>query len=238
MKEVSHSILYFRVGHIVFEKAWMEKIASLNKKMKVVDTSRGVSLITGAEPCNHGDEEHAGHDDHHGHDHGGIDPHIWLSPTAVEIQAKHIRDAFIEIDGENKTLYETNYQALIKDIRGFHQETVALLAPLKGKKFMVYHPAWSYFAREYGLMQYPIEVEGKRPGAADLKRLIDLAKKENIKVVFVQKQFDADSARAIADAIGGKVVAMDPLAPDWLKNMKKIAETFNASLMAEENAGK
>lgn len=234
MKTVSESVLYFRIGHIAFEEAWMDNIASLNKGMKVVDTSVGVSLITGAAPHSHGESED-GHPYDHNHDHGGIDPHIWLSPSAVKIQLKHMLDAFTELetDPAKRALYETNYRDFLTDIEKLQAENEAIMAPLEGEKFMVYHPAWSYFAREYGLVQFPIEMEGKTPGAADMKRIIDTAKRENIRVIFVQRQFDSNSARAVADEIEGKVIIMDPLAPDWLENMKKIALTFKDALIGE-----
>lgn len=230
MKTVSESVLYFRIGHIAFEKAWMDNIASLNKEMTVVDTSRDVSLITGAVPHSHGESEDGRH-----HDHTGIDPHIWLSPSAVKIQIKHILDAFMDVETnpENRVLYETNYRNFVADIETLEAKNEAILSPLKGNKFMVYHPAWSYFAREYGLIQFPIEMEGKIPGAADMKRIIDTANRENIRVIFVQQQFDSNSARAVANEITGKVIAMDPLAPDWLENMKKIALTFKKALIEE-----
>jgi zinc transport system substrate-binding protein len=241
MKAVSESVFYFRIGHIVFEKAWMDKIASLNKKMKIVDTSVGVSLITGMPHHDHGEPEEADHHEHeheheheHKHEHGGIDPHIWLSPAAVKIQIKHILDAFVEADSGSREVYEVNYRRFIEDIEKLQTENETVLLSLKGKKFMVYHPAWSYFARDYGLIQYPIEIEGKSPSAANLKKLIDLAKGENIRVIFVQQQFDSNSARAVADEIGGKVIAMDPLAGDWLANMKKIAGTFKEALASTE----
>jgi zinc transport system substrate-binding protein len=234
MKTVSDSVLYFRIGHIAFENAWMDKIASLNKEMKIVDTSAGVSLITGEDvhEDEHGDEE--GHDHH-----GGIDPHTWMSLSAVKIQLKHILDAVNEYETKNGRLdapvvYETNYRNFIRDIDELQAENERILAPLKGKKFMVYHPSWSYFAREYGLIQFPIEIEGKTPGPADLKRIIDTAKNENIRVIFVQKQFDSHNARAVADEINGKVIMLDPLAPNWLDNMKQITFAFREALQVDD----
>lgn len=238
MKTVSESVLYFRIGYIAFEGAWMDKIASLNKGMKIVDTSVGVSLITGASPHSHGESE----EDHpynqpydQNDDHDGIDPHIWLSPSAVKIQLKHILDAFLELEKDpgNRALYEANYRDFTADIDKLRAGNETILEPLAGKKFMVYHPAWSYFAREYGLVQFPIEIEGKTPGAADMKRIIDTAKRENIRVIFVQRQFDSHSARTVADEIAGKVVVMDPLDPDWLENMNKIARTFKETLIMD-----
>ncbi len=243
MTTLSKSALYLRIGHIAFEKVWMEKISSLNKKMTVTDTSVGVQLITGMPAHSHGHEtgetEHPkdlltrddGHDHSQcTHDHGGIDPHIWLSPNAVAVMAKNIKDAFIKLVPKDREIFEKNYRAFLADIDALKAENDALLAALKGKKFMVFHPAWSYLARDYGMVQYPIEIDGKSPGPAALKEMIDLARKENIKVIFVQKQFDSSSAQTVAAEIGGKVIAMDPLAPDWLTNMKKIAKVFKENL--------
>jgi len=218
MKALSHCKLYFRIGHIPFENAWMKNISSNNPHMKIIDTSVGVDLIETGEAE---DELHQVH-----HHHAGIDPHIWLCPRAVKIQAKHILDAVIEIDRENQEFYKENYRLFLLDIDRLDREIKALLEKCRGRKFLVFHPAWSYFAREYGLEQLPIEVEGKAPNPANLKKIIDIARRENIRIIFVQEQFDTHSAGAVAAEIGGRVVKIDPLALDWLDNMKKIAQTL------------
>jgi zinc transport system substrate-binding protein len=224
MRALSHSQLYFRIGHIPFEKAWMKNIAANNPQLKIVDTSTGVDLIET------GEHEDDAHQDHH---HAGIDPHIWLSPRAVKIQAKHILDAVIEIDGENQEFYKENYRLFLRDIDRLDGEIKAVLESYRGRKFMVFHPAWSYFARDYGLEQLPIEVEGKTPNPANLKKIIDIARKENIRIIFVQEQFDTNSARAVAAEIGGQVVKIDPLGLDWLDNMKGIAEKISESVSSK-----
>ncbi|MFC2146896.1 metal ABC transporter solute-binding protein, Zn/Mn family, partial [Acidobacteriota bacterium] len=218
--DLSLSKLYFRIGHIPFENAWMKNIAANNPHMKIIDTSVGVDLIETGE-----DEHHRNH-----HHHTGINPHIWLSPHAVKIQAKHILDAVLEIDKQNREFYKENYRLFLLDIDRLDREIKALLEKCTGKKFMVFHPAWSYFARDYGLEQLPIELEGKAPSPADMKKIIDIARKENIRIIFVQEQFDTNSARAVAAEIGGRVVKIDPLALDWLANMKKIAQTLSDTL--------
>lgn len=222
MKDLSHSKLYFRIGHIPFENAWMKNIAANNPHMKIIDTSVGVDLIET------GEDKGDLHQDYHHH--AGIDPHIWLSPRAVKIQAKHILDAVIEMDSKNQEFYKENYRLFLLDIDGLDREIKALLEKCSGTKFLVFHPAWSYFARDYGLEQLPIEVEGKAPNPANLKKIIDIARKENIDIIFVQEQFDTNSALAVAAEIGGQVVKIDPLALDWLANMKKIAQTLSDGL--------
>lgn len=222
MKNLDHSKLYFRIGHIPFENAWMKNIADNNPNMKIIDTSVGVDLIETRE-----DEGELHQGNHH---HAGIDPHIWLSPRAVKIQAKHILDAVIEIDNKNQEFYKENYRLFLRDIDRLDQEIKALLGKYRGRKFIVFHPAWAYFARDYGLEQLPIEIEGKAPNPANLKKIIDIARRENIRIIFVQEQFDTNSARAVAAEIGGQVVKIDPLAIDWLVNMKGIAQTLGDAL--------
>ena len=224
MKVLSHCKLYFRIGYIPFETTWMKNIASNNPQMKIIDTSVGVDLIEARE-----DEDDL-HQDHH---HAGIDPHIWLSPRAVKIQAKHILDALIEIDRENQDSYKENYRLFLQEIDLLDREIRSLLEKSRGSKFMVFHPAWSYLARDYGLEQFAIEEEGKAPNPANLKKVIDIARGEKIRIIFVQQQFDTHNALAVAAEIGGRVVKIDPLAPDWLDNMKGIAKKISESVSSK-----
>jgi len=98
---------------------------------------------------------------------------------------------------------------------------------------MVFHPAWSYFARDYGLIQIPIEIEGKEPSPADMKKIIDIARKEDIHIIFVQSQFDTHSAQTVVNEINGQVLQIDPLAEDWLNNLRHIAQLLNKVLNKE-----
>jgi len=221
MKVLSHCKLYFRIGYIPFETTWMKNIADNNPQMKIIDTSVGVDLIETQE-----DKD----DPHQDHYHAGLDPHIWLSPRAVKIQVKHILDALIELDREKQESYKENYRLFLLDIDRLDLDIKALLEKSGKKKFMVFHPAWSYLARDYGLEQLAIEEEGKAPNPGNLKKIIDMARRENLRTIFVQQQVDTHSASAVAAEIGGRVVILDPLAPDWLDNMKKIAQAFSDTL--------
>jgi len=224
MQTLSKAKLYLKSGNILFESAWMDSLASNNKEMKIIDTSAGVDFIKG-------------HD--HKHEHGapsdvdpktGIDPHIWLSPKAVKIQAQNILDAIISIDNQNHQLYETNYNKFIEAIDALDSEIKTKLSECKSKKFMVFHPAWSYFCRDYGLEQISIEGEGKSPSPAALKEAIDLAKKENIRIIFIQSQFDSALAQSVANEINGKAVTLNPLAEDWMKGMKDLTQALYETL--------
>ena len=214
---LSHSPLYFRIGHIGFEKAWMEKISGVNKKMKIYDTSEGVDLIMA---------DHHHHGERIDEDKKGINPHIWLSPSAVKIQAKNIYNVIKVIDEKNAEYYTKNYESFIKDIDKLDMQIKMIFKDVRNKKFIVYHPAWSYFAKEYGLIQMPIEFEGKNPTPSVIKSIIDTARKEDIKIIIVQKQFDKKQAEAIAENINGHVIQLDPLSENWIINMIRIARTF------------
>lgn len=190
----------------------------------------------------HDHDEH-GHDDHHEdehkheehhHHHGGKDPHIWLSPRLVKIQARTIADALIEVDPESKALFEKNLNAFLSDLDQLDSELADALAPVSGKTFMVFHPAWGYLADDYGLKQESIEIEGKDPSAQRLAQITEMAKDEGVRVIFVQPQFSKESATNIADGIGGAVIAIDPLSPDYLKNMQHIANTVREALQKQQ----
>ncbi|WP_045220899.1 metal ABC transporter solute-binding protein, Zn/Mn family [Desulfonatronum thioautotrophicum] len=176
----------------------------------------------------HGHDHGHGHGQNHGHghEHGGLDTHVWLAPELVRIQAAHILAALTELDGAHAAVYEANYTAFMAEIDALDADIRQTLAGHEGAAFMVFHPAWGYFARQYGLEQIPVEIEGKEPRAQDLQQLIQRALEGDIRVVFVSPQFSTRSAETIARAINGQIVAIDPLAEDWLKNMRAVAGKF------------
>jgi len=210
MEEIQRSRLYFQVGLLPLETAWKGKIADAYPGLTVVDTSTGVDLIAG--------------DPHHtGHVHAGVDPHIWLSVAAVKIQCAHILAALLEVFPEERAHFQENYQRFMLELDRLDQEIRTRLSAHKDAAFMVFHPAWGYFARDYNLVQLAIEFEGKHPNPADMKRIVKEALIRKIGVIFVQSQFDTHSAEAVADEIGARVKILDPLALDWLTNMRETA---------------
>ena len=166
------------------------------------------------------------------HDHGILDPHIWLSPRLVKIMAGNICRGLVEIDPAGEAEYEANLAAFEDELNSLDRSIAAALAPLPKDKrtFMVFHPSWGYFARDYALQQVPIESEGKEPSAADLERIISTGRQLHIPVVFVQPQFSERSAKVIASEMGAKVVPLDPLAADWAENMRRVARAFIQAL--------
>ncbi len=225
VRELGRAKLYFRIGYIGFETSWMGKIAELHPNLKMVDTSTGVPLIHAGHTHRHQDGE-----DERAAPEGGVDPHIWLSPAAVKIQAANMLTALTDLDPVSREIFSENYNRFIREIDQLDVDIRTILRSIENRKFLVFHPAWSYFARDFGMEQRPIEFEGKEPNPSGLKEIVGWAKSENIRVIFVQRQFDTNSALAIAEALGGAVLTMDPLAEDWPANMRDIALTLKKHL--------
>jgi len=219
MAEVADADIYAKVGSgVEFELVWMDKIVDQNKGIMVVDCSRGVELHELAGE----DYQEGGGEGAEGHDHGAMDPHIWMSPLNAVIMVRNICDGLVDRDPGNAGYYEANRDAYIEELTQLDEEIREGFFGVTNRKFMVYHPAFGYFAREYGLTMLPIEEEGKDPTPAGLAHLTDQARENNIKVVFAEPQFDPRSAEVIADAIGGRVVLIDPLAKDYVTNLRML----------------
>jgi len=225
MAELSKCAVYFAVG-IDFEKAWLPRIAGTNPKMRIVYTDDGIKKIIMTDHHRDKKSRHGYTGTGHHHHEGTQDPHVWLSPALVKIQAEHILHALIDIDPNNQTRYKNNYSAFLEEIDMLDAELKNLFAGRKGDRFMVFHPSWGYFAKEYELEQVPIEIEGKAPKPAQLTTLIRHAREHGIRVVFVQPQFSAKSAEMISREIGGHVVHVDPLAENWAGNLREVARKF------------
>jgi len=234
LQKLQTAEIYFRIGHIPFEKAQMEKIKQINSSMKIVDTSKGIELLKLA-AHSHDDEEHeyehgeGEHENEEEHEEGD-DPHIWLSPKLVKIQAKHIYEALSEYSPNDKDYFTENYKQFIADLDDLDDKLSVAFEPIKGQTFLVFHPAFGYLADAYNFEQEAIEIEGKDPTPGQLQEIIDKAKAENIKVVFVQAQFSIKSAEAVAREIRGAVVQIDPLAKDYFTNLESMAETIVNSI--------
>ena len=216
MKSLVNSKAYFLVGD-PFEQAWMDKFKQNAKNTLFVDTTKGIEKIQ-MEEHNHHDEANvdAKHDEH---DHSGFDPHVWLDPLLVKIQAKNIYEAMVEIDSQNGDFYKTNYEEFIKELDTLDENIKTILSPYKDKAFMVFHPSWGYFAKRYDIEQISIEIEGKEPKPNELVELIEEAKKYDIKIVFLAPQFSQKSAKTISKNINANVIAIDPISGNWKESM-------------------
>jgi zinc transport system substrate-binding protein len=221
---LSRAKIYYAIG-VPFENVWLNKIAASNPKMRIVHTEEGIQKRLLAFHVHHTGDSREEERQEWGHDPVGTkDPHIWLSPPLVMLQARTILTALQENDPTHRTFYEANYKAFMMELLEIDAEIRDIFwGRPKGTAFMVFHPSWGYFAETYGLKQIPIEVEGKEPKPAQIKALIEMAREDSIKVIFVQPQFSIKRAEIIAKAIGGHIVSADPLAEDWARNLREQA---------------
>ncbi len=222
LEDISSASVYVKVGSgIEFERAWMDKLAGVNPHMTVVDSSAGVPLITGY----HEDKETgAGQDAGEGET--SIDPHIWLSPKNARIMVENTRQGLAQADPSNEAEYRANTDAYLRELDALDAEITREISQKQIGTIMVYHPAWSYFACDYGIVQIPIETDGKDPSPAGIEKLIHQAKADNITVIFASPEYSTKSADVIAREIGGSVALVDPLEEDYLKNIRNALEAF------------
>jgi len=221
MAAISKARIYFSIA-VPFENAWLKKIAGTNPDMAVIPTDRGIQKLPMA--------VHHHHEEQAPPEHGTLDPHIWLSPPLVMIQARTILEAMQAVDPVHRSVYESNFRAFISQLSDLDAELRDIFTGSAGRQFMAFHPSWGYFAQAYGLKQAPIEIEGKEPKPAHLRELIEHAREDGIQAVFVQPQFSARSAKLIAGEIGAQVIIADPLAEDWAENLRAVARKFESAL--------
>ena len=213
-----------------FEKALKPKIASLYSNLAIVDTTVGIKYRRMESHGHDGETEEAGPAEE-----SGLDQHVWLGRQAAIAMAGSIRDALTTYDPAGSPAYSINHDSFVKDIDAAFDGLKAKLAPLSGKSVFVYHPAFGYFLDEFGIGQEAVETGGKEPTQKALAGLIEEARADGAKVIFVQVQFPTSAAQTVARAIGGVVVPIDPLAPDWLDHIKRIGTGLTKS--SEERRG-
>ena len=172
-----------------------------------------------AEHAKH-DEKHEAHEEHDEEHEAHADPHVWLNPVLAITMARNISDALIAMDKANKDFYLKNFQKLMNDLLAFDESAKNELAGLKNRKFVVYHPAWGYFAEHYDLEQISIERNGKEPKIDEMASTVKMIKDENIKVIFADPNRSQKSAQVLASQTGAKVELLDPLGYNLLENLK------------------
>ena len=208
LKALSSADLYVKVGHpsFPFERAWLERLLAEREDLAVVDASSGVADLD-------------------------QDPHVWVSPAHALEMARNIAAGLAVLLPEYAAEFDANLRRFEVEVADLDRELRALLDEKRGGRFFVFHPAWSYFAREYGLVQVAIEHEGKEPDPAQVAALIREAREAGARVIFVQPQFDPSSAELIAHEISGSVEALDPLAPDWSANLHRVGRSLRLAVV-------
>jgi len=233
LRALARSQVYFTIG-VEFEKAWMGRIVAANPSLRVVDTAQGIERLPMA--AHEHEETHPltlrerlrtllGKGEAPPSEEE-MDPHIWLSPRRVRQQAQTIYETLAALDPAHREEYQANLTQFLADIDALDREITQSLAGMESRTFMVFHPAWGYFAQDYGLTMLAVEVGGQEPSPQELARLIALARQEKIRVIFAQPEFNTRAAETIAQEIGGQVLLISPLAYDWLGNLREVARAF------------
>lgn len=222
--ETGRADIWFRIGES-FEGRAIQALQSHHPRLKIVDLRNNVDLITVGHT----------HDDMHSCCHAdGADLHIWLSVRQAKIQAKDIAKVLSEVYPENKELYQTRLDKLLKELDALDLEITETLKPLKNRTIMVAHPAYAYFARDYQLSQLPIEFEGKDPTPKQLQRILDQARAAHIKTIFIQRQYGTKGPYIIAKELGTNVVELNPYSGDYFVTMRTIAQRIAAQDQSSE----
>lgn len=198
--ELRRAKVYVEAGSgLEFEKVWLGKILELNRHMLVVDCSRGLKLVGG-------------------------DPHIWLSPRNAVRMVENIYLGLAEADPGNASYYAKNREKLVKRLVELDERLAEKLSKAESRFFMAYHPAWGYFARDYGLVQIAIEREGKEPSLKDLAQLIEEAREKGVKVILASPEFNPKMAEVVAGETGCRLVFVSPLTTNYEEDLLRVAE--------------
>lgn len=217
INKLRRSEAYISDGYLGFEMTWLDRFYETNSRMKKLNLGKSIDPIFSAD---RGDDDHM----------EGADPHYWVSPLSAMSVASSVRELLIDLNPSGAGRYVENYEALLSDIRNLDNKAQQLFFETHRKSFMIYHPNLAYLARDYGLKEIAVEFEGKEPPPSRMKALIDVARQDSIKEIFVQREYDTRNARAIAREINAEIVIIDPLSEDWLKATTDIIEKLKKSL--------
>ena len=232
MVDLLKAKIYFAIG-VPFEKHWLKKIASFNPQMIISHTDHGIEKIpmqTHHDQKKHHEDNDLENREKHNHEHGSLDPHVWLSPPLVRIISKNIFNGLCKIDPVHKSSYKQNFAEFMARINKLDADIKKRFENKRKMRFIVFHPAWGYFANSYDIKQVPIEIEGKDAKASQLKEIIQYARKNEINTIFIQPQFYTKSAKLIAKAIDANIVFADPLAENWMTNLQEFANKLDRVL--------
>jgi zinc transport system substrate-binding protein len=218
INKLRRSVAYISNGYLGFEMNWLDRFYETNMKMKRLSLGDRIDPLTSAH------HREGGHIE-------GADPHYWVSPKCALVIASSVKGFLCELNPSQKEKYETNYLILISKIQDVDNKARELFTNVPKKCFMIYHPNLAYIARDYGLEEIPVEFEGKEPTPSRMKELIDRARKDNLKTIFVQKEYDTKNAKSIAGEIGAKIILIDPLSENWQKSTLDIIDAMHKSLI-------
>lgn len=207
MVNMSQSALFVKVGNLGFERTWMEKLNTLTSHITIVDTSEGIEYVSAS-------------------DRGITDEHTWMSTKNALVIAHNIYLALTKVDSSSSVYYKERYDSLVASINKLNSTITQQLKSIDNRSFIIYHPALTYFAKDYSLTQLALEEDGREPSAASLAKLITNAKKLGTKLMFVQKEFDNRNREIITIETGVKTVDINPLDYNWDKQMTLVANAL------------
>lgn len=216
LRGVAGSTAIIMNGYLGYELAWGDRISGINSKIAVLKLADSQDLIYG-EAHRHGDHLHF----------SGVDPHFWTSTIAAMKMADDIKQFLKKIYPDRALEFDSNHEQLVTTIGMVSARLDSLLEGHRGESFMIFHPALTYLARDYGLNQVSVEVDGKEPSPAQMKSFIDTGKSKGIHVIFVQREFDKRNAKTIANEIGAEVIEIDPLNGNWPETVLSIGEALS-----------
>ncbi len=204
--KLSKSDLYFKIGSgFGFEDALLDRIKSTSNKLKVINTADGIKIVNN-------------------------DPHVWLGLKEVRIILKNITKGLINYSKKDSVYFSENLNKYLNLLLAEEMKIKESFATKKNSHVLVYHPAWNYFFSQFGITQLGIEKHGKEPNAQDLKEVINVAKKNNVRVVFIEPQFNQESAMAIAKQLNGTIDVINNIPADYLKNLDVVRRKVSKSL--------
>ena len=233
IKKLARSDVFFRVGFPT-ETSLLPRLESIAPKLQIIDTRANLNLRL-ADPHSHDTHAHDTDGHTHGHSHAagcdcgidGVDPHVWVSPALVKKQAETIRDALISLDPDGKAEYEANCGKFVAELTELQQQIREQLATVQGNTIYVYHPTYGYFCDEFGLVQKAIEVDGKAPTPKSLADWIRSARDDEVRIIFVQPEFNRSAAEKVAESTGAKLVSHSTLDRDYFKSMRELANLIS-----------
>jgi zinc transport system substrate-binding protein len=236
ISSLSGSAAFIMNGQLSFEHAWMDRFRQVNPDMKVLDLSGNIEMI-GKEDTEPDDADHEGHGHSEGagedgHAHGGPDPHYWMSPVAARIMARDVRNFLAEINPASADKYDANLQAVNTKIAEVDSTVRAALGDDPHRTVLIYHPALAYMGRDYGFEQVSFEDEGKSPSPARMKELIDVAREKEIKIIFIQAEYDVRNAQSLSRETGARLVVINPMNPEWPEAVMEVAREIGSEIEA------
>lgn len=216
MIDLGNSMIFFGIGDLGFERTWLERLKQTAPRTTFIDAADGIERMEG--------HRHS-HDKRHGH--AVADPHVWTSPCNMKSIAQNICQALCQADTAQAGIFRSNLQKTLKEIQAVEDSVRSLLTGISRKTFLIYHPALTYFARDYGLEQLSIEKDGKEPSPRHLAELTELCRTKQAEIIFVQQEFDRKNAALVAKETGSRITEINPLSYDWKGEMLKIAQTLH-----------